>query len=43
MMPQEQDGRAVTQRPAMKASLGWKNGKLQLGLWMSTGASPEDG
>ena len=41
--PQEQDGKAVTWWPTRKASLGWKNGKLQLGLWMSTGASTEDG
>ena len=43
MMPQEQDGKAVTRQPTMKASLGWKNGKLQLGSWTSTGASTEDG
>ena len=43
IMPQEQDGKAVTQRPTRKASQGWKNGKLQLGLWMSTRASTEDG
>ena len=43
MMPQEQDGKAVTQRPTRKASQGWKNGKLQLGSWMSTRASTEDG
>ena len=43
MMPQEQDGKVVTQRPTRKASQGCKNGKLQLGLWMSTGASTEDG
>ena len=36
MMPQEQDGKAVTWQPTMKASLGWKNRKLQLGLWTST-------
>ena len=42
-MPQEKDGKAVTQWPTSKASLGWKNGKLQLRLWTSTGASTEDG
>ena len=42
MMPQEQDGKLVTRQPTMKASLGWKNGKLQLGSWMSTRASTED-
>ena len=29
--------------PTSKASLGWKNGKLQLELWTSTGVSTEDG
>ena len=43
MTPQEQNGKADTQRPTRRASQGWKNGKLQLGLWMSTGASTEDG
>ena len=43
MMPQEQDGKMVTQRSTSKASLGWKNGKLQLGSWTSTGVSTEDG
>ena len=43
IMPQEQNGKAVTQRPTRKASQGWKYGKLQLGLWTSTGASTEDG
>ena len=42
-MPQEKDGKAVTQQPTSKASLGWKNGKLWLRLWMSTRASTEDG
>ena len=41
-MPQEQDGKAVTRWPTRKASLGWKNGKLQLGLWTSTRVSTED-
>ena len=41
-MPQEKDGKAVTWRPTSRASLGWKIGKLWLGLWMSTGASTED-
>ena len=43
MMPQESSGQAVTQCPASKTSLGWINGKLWLLLWMSTGASTEDG
>ena len=42
-MPQEKSGKAVTQWPTSKASLGWKNGKLQLIPWMSTRASTEDG
>ena len=33
-MPQEKDGKAVTQQPTSKASLGWENGKLQLRLWI---------
>ena len=41
--PQEKHGKVVTQWPTSKASLGWKNGKLWLGSWMSTGASTEDG
>ena len=41
-MPQEKDGKAVTQQPTSKASLGWKNRKLWLGLWISTRASTED-
>ena len=41
--PQEQNGKAVTQRPTRKASQGWKYGKLWLGSWTSTGASTEDG
>ena len=41
-MPQEKSGKAVTQQPTSKASLGWKNGKLQLLPWMSTRASTED-
>ena len=43
MMPQEQDGKANTQQPTRRASQGWKNGKLQLRLWMSTGVSTKDG
>ena len=43
MMPQEQNGKVVTQRPTRKASQGWKNRKLQLQLWTSTRASTEDG
>ena len=42
-MPQEKNGKGVTQQPTNKASLGWKNGKLCLILWTSTGASTEDG
>ena len=42
MKPEEQNGKAVTQQPTRRASQGWKNGKLQLGLWMSTRASTED-
>ena len=41
--PQEKDWKAVTQQPTSKASLGWKNGKLQLRQWTSTRASTEDG
>ena len=41
--PQERYGKVVTRWPTSKASLGWKNGKLQLESWTSTGASPEDG
>ena len=40
---QEQDGKAVTQQPSSKAILGWKNGSLWLGPWMSTGVSTDDG
>ena len=29
LMPQEQNGKVVTQRPTREASQGWKNGKLQ--------------
>ena len=42
MMPQESSGSVVTQCPASQTSLGWINGKLQLLLWMSAGASTED-
>ena len=42
-MPQENNGKAVTRWPTSKASLGWKNGKLRLESWTSTGASTEDG
>ena len=41
--PQEKHGKVVTWWPTSKASLGWKNGKLQLGSWTSSGASTEDG
>ena len=40
---QENNGKAVTQWATSKASLGWKNGKLQLLPWMSTGVSTKDG
>ena len=40
---QEKNGKAVTRWPTSKASPGWKNGKLWLILWTSTGASTEDG
>ena len=43
MMPQEQNGKAVTRWPTRKASQGWKYGKLRLGSWTYTGASTEDG
>ena len=42
-MPQKNTGKAVTQWPTSKASLGWKNGKLWLLPWMSTGGCTEDG
>ena len=42
-MPQEKHGKVVTQWPTSKASLGWKNRKLQLELWTSTRASTKDG
>ena len=42
-MPQENNGKAVTQWPTRKASLGWKNRKLWLLPWTSTRASTEDG
>ena len=41
-MPQENNGKVVTWQTTSKASLGWKNGKLQLLLWTSTRASTED-
>ena len=41
--PQEKDGKAVTQQPTSKASLGWKIRKLWLVWWTSTRASTEDG
>ena len=40
---QEESGKVVIQWPTSKASLGWKNGKLQLLPWTSTGTSTEDG
>ena len=43
MMPQEQNGKAVTRQPTRKASQGWKNVKLRLGSWTSTRASTKDG
>ena len=42
-MPQENNGKVVTQQSTSKAYLGWINGKLRLLLWTSTGASAEDG
>ena len=41
-MPKEKHGKAVTWQPTSKASLGWKNRKLWLESWMSTGASTKD-
>ena len=41
--PQEKNGKAVTQWPTSKASLGCKNGKLWLAPWTSTRASTQDG
>ena len=41
-MPQEKSGKVVTQAPTSKASLGWKNGKLELIPWVSTRASTKD-
>ena len=41
-MPQEKYCRAVTQWPTSKAFLGWKNGRLWLIPWISTGTSTED-
>ena len=43
MTPQENNGKAVTQWPTSKASLGWINVKLKHLLWTSTGASTKDG
>ena len=43
MISQENNGKAVTQQPTRKASLGWINGNLWLLPWMSTWASREDG
>ena len=40
---QENNGKVVTWWPTSKASLGWKNKKLQLLLWTSTKASTKDG
>ena len=40
---QEDDGLVITQHQARKTSLGWINRKLWLILWMSAGASTEDG
>ena len=41
-MWQEDSGKVVTWQPTSKDSLGWKNGKLWLLPWTSTGASTED-
>ena len=43
LTPQENNGKAVTQWPTSKASLGWINGKLQLLQLTSTRASTKDG
>ena len=40
---QENNGKAVTQQPTSKASLGWIGGKLWLLPWTSTRASTKDG
>ena len=40
--PKEKNCKVVTWQPISKASLGWKNGKWWLILWMSIGASTED-
>ena len=40
--PSEKIGKVVTWQPTSKASLGWKNRKLQLILWTSTGAATKD-
>ena len=40
---QENNGKVVTHQLTSKASLGWKNMKLQLLPWMSTRVSTEDG
>ena len=41
--PQKDDGLVITPCQTRKTSLGWINGTLWLLLWMSTGASTEDG
>ena len=43
MMPQDNNGSAVTQHPTSKTSLGWIKRKLWLLPWMSVGASTKDG
>ena len=43
LTPQENNGKAVTQQPTSKASLGWINGKLGLLPWTSMGTSMKDG
>ena len=43
MMPQENNGSAVTQQPTNETSLGWIKRKLWFLLWMSAGVSTEDG
>ena len=42
-MPQENNGKVVTQWPTSKASLGWINGKLRLLPWMFIRASTDNG
>ena len=43
MMPQKNNGSAVTQCPTSKTSLGWIKRKLQLLPWMSARVSTDNG